>query len=566
MKKLISLLLLAALTGVSIAQTGVYTYLTQAVTGSNLRNYKLSGYNGVKKTYRWYEIQSGIGDFSFTQIKSDIERIADSALEIGLQIAVGPGAPIDSTNHWLVDLGLDTFYTTGGGFSGLNNGPYPNYYDTLYTNSFLRLHKALADTLYNLPPYQKAKFKSVFIVFGTTGDPQPYKGTAITTSYGVYEDDAWHAYMLRMADSCASYYAKNAGFLKIAFNPSNSAQNLTTFRTRFPGCMLKHGDASHDYPVFGEADKLTYWPFTDQLYFGEVQDEIVNSPYGSRDWFALILSGLSLKLNRFDWPSGWIGEPDNAFLVNFVKTYTSHFNPSTAGKGFIALAEKPSINDVVTYPEATYGTLISNTTAYNNRLSVIESSGYDELFKKFLRLDAVRDFTNPARITAMEAITGGTFSPETGPFWFNDLGYNTVQNYSLHITQLLIRETSTGAWRIGTSSVYGRAARKAKSYAGVRKLYFDINDALKATNDQDSLRFKIVYYDRGFGKWQLLCYKCFKSTVSNTNSLTFKEAVITVPRFKWGNKMAYGSDFQLKFLSTDVPEIALIQVENLNKD
>lgn len=555
----------------SQAQKGVWGW-TGTVTSAKIANWKASGYTGVRIIAPWYSIQPTQSNLSFSSLKTTIALCADSALQMEIQVWVGPDAPIFTGYNWLATLGVETFMTTGG----TDNGPWPNYYNTLYKNAFNTLHKALADTLFNLPSAHKQYVKSVFISNGSTGDEGPTKGTPTGESYGVANDATWNAYIKVQWDSCWKYYRKDTPFMKLTFQGNDDATHLNQQLTDYPGSNQKHGGGGHDYPLDGDIYRrnwpITYYQNDTTVYISEVDGHVKFSTK-EQDHFQMIRAALDVHMQRLDFMVEWDAIPDRFFLAEFFKKYCNQYyvSPSLINKGFVALAQKVDFRDTINFPTAAFGAVYDSYPTYLSQLNLVNISSDAEVRKQVRRTSVARNRANPARMTALNA-AGFQYIP-SGPYYFNDIGFDVLQNYSVNITQKMIDQTSAGVFRIGdTTQSYGRNARKFKKYSNKYEMYFDVNDIIfTGSSIGDSVKITVTYLDTGYASWQIRCYKCFKKTFQNTNTQLFKQAVITIPRFKDGNKMPYSSDFIIKlFKSNDADAVVnfpveMVEFENLSK-
>ncbi len=592
MKKLL-LILLTALTLSASAQKGVYNWqMVQQLTGSTIHDAKMSGDSGMRIMLPWDYIQTTENDYSLTIVKGAIQRCADSGMNMELELWVGPDAPINNPTNWLRLLGVDTFRTTPNA-NGRSPGPYPDYYDSIYKVKYLKIHKALADTLFTLPDYQKAFVKSVFVCNGSTGDGQPIHGSVVIRDKDtIYENSTlWDSYKKVQWDSVWSYFAKDSGFMRLAFQPEDVATNLQYCLDHFPGAYLKHGSPTHEYPVDGQIYRRN-WPNPNPnfysnggVYLGEVDAgaKMVSTTHttSAQSNFQLLRSLLENHIGRVDFMPQWDTMHDRHSLVVFFSKYCSQFfvPAQFITKGFVSLADKIDFRDTINYPIGTYGALYNNEATYNSTIATINADGTTtEYQKQVKRTNAAINNRGTARINNLAAI--GLHYYPISPFLYNDISWDNTPNYSLNITQKKINETSTGVWRVGdTTQSYGRNARIFKKYQGKYEMYFDINDTLATGNPYDNVKITVTYYDSGYTTWQVLaravsdCRTTSKTTITNTNSLTFKHAVVTISRFQFGDLMPYGSDIAILILGKQDDDdgivnfpVEMVEFENLSKE
>lgn len=561
-KQLLAILLLVC--SFSFGQTGIWGWGGN-FTNAELHQGKLNGYTGWRFTVKWYDDQHTKTDLSHSFIKSNIKRLADSGYDFCVQTWKGNNAPISGSYTWLKTEGVPTFTTTGGNI----NGPWPDYYNSTYIFYSNKYDKSLADSIYswcNADPVLKAHFKSLFPSYGSTGDEGPIKGTPPPAYDNIKLDATWNAYVAQRLDSAYSWNTKNNTFMRLSVNPSNSAAYLASYMARYPGSWMKHGDASHQYPVDGEVYKFN-WPrkYVSGLpiyYFAEVDDEIKNSPYQA-DKFQLVRSAISLKTSRLDFFDEWLYDSDVPAMVAFFNKYSNQYDTVTANKGFCALSRKANFLDTVRFTVLNFGALWSNVTKYNGAINNINKSTDDTLSKQMRYVGTAKNYANKSRIDAIEA-TGIQYNPE-GPYYNNDLGFYLVDNYSLNVKQLLINETATALDRIDAGALYGRNAIKAKAYGVDCALYFSVSKYLKHSDMGDNVDITVTYKDEGNSTWYMQAYMCKRMYVQNTNSHQWKTATLHVTGFKWGGKLRYGSDIILSQLKNNEFPVDMIEVINKSK-
>jgi len=533
-------------------------------SAGEIHTFKQKGIVGDRLDFAWSAIEPTRGGYNFAStIKPYIKRLSDSGLYIQVEINVGKDAP----TGWLHSAdGVDTFYTTGNGAG--NAGPYPDAYNANYVTRYLLLHDTLRKFFNTLTTNEKKYFKAFMVKNGSTGDYFFYKGDAINSNHGIIDDETWATYTRRMFDSVSSYYVSNT-FLNLAFNSGVDFRFTREYRQWYPGCWLKYGNPTHGYAIDGNAWIADSLKTDTAVIFGEIQQPMSNSIYGRKDWLALLQSDLSLDGQIANFSASMIADDSCAMLAAWFNKYADQQQPATASKGFCQLADLVNIDSTARWSEGTYGDLITNTVGYNAAVAAINASVGSGIYKKFQILNRTKSYTNTSRVTSLTASNGigAVYNEDTS--YKHDFIYSGVDNYSLHIKQKAANSTSYGVYRYGpNASAYGRNGRKFTiDGAGRGAMFFDISDALKRTGTGDSMRISVTYLDEGTGRWGLYCFRCraFKlAQVQNTNSGEIKTAVFIAPKFRWGNKLANGSDIQIKLLDGDNFTISTIEVERLN--
>lgn len=538
------------------AQTGIYAW-TGIVNASKIHTWKENGYHGVRIIVPWWSLQITEANLSFANLKNVIKQVSDSGLNMEIHVWAGPDAPIFGATDWLADLGVETFMTTGHS----EGGPWPNYYNPVYMSAYLTLHEALADTLYNLPSDQKEHVKSVFISSGHTGDPQPYKGEPIGTTYGIIDDVTWDDYCNQQWLDAYQFYRKDTLFMRNSFNAKNDAENLEFIFDNMPDAYIKHGDRSHEYPLLGETFMFD-WPR--KVYFGEIDDVVKESRFRG-DHMQIIRSALSLFTPRLDFKEEWDTLAWVTDLVDFFHKYNEEFDPLTATKGFCAIAGKPDHLNTTEFPETPYGTRWNSLNSYTSQYNAILASSFPPLYKEIRLAKLASNMHNATRRNNIMAATGALYNPVFGPYYNNDYSFYVKNNYELNLRQMLVTQTTQFVYRPDLNSLYGRNGGIPKAYEGATALYFDINDSLIVSANSDTLEVTVTYKDVGTTTWELQYYNCGKIQCTNTNTGLYKQTTFTIPNFKKGNLMRYDADLIIEIKSGAPFIIDMVEVENLSK-
>lgn len=505
---------------------------------------KVHGYVGLRRLIDWNFIEPSKGIYTgLATLKADAKQCADSGLYFFAQVQTGQNSPLS----WMTSVDhIATYVTDDDNFPG----PYPNYYDAKYKTAVQKLYDTTCGALATLDAGTKAKFKGLFFGIGSTGDFGPHKGKPIGSSYGITDDATWQAQAFTWYDQMNAAKAK-CSFVNLGFNPQNNGENIAYLRARYPGCWLKHGDPTHQVPNDGEGI-WDYYPDND--YFAETQGAmIVAGAYAKKNAWAMVTMACAKKQTQIDFTGGWNTNVNDTSISNW---FTLHvYDRVNYKRGYCKFADLVSIDSTLRFTTTAYGELIPavNMTAYNRRISAINSSTVDELYKKQQRMDAVQKFVNVTRVNNLYAgVTGASHS--TTAMQLNDYVYSATDNYSVNVRQIAINGTSIGAWRMGDAgSKYGRFLRGFKLTDGAPKeMYFDINDSLGGYGNK--MQITVVYLDSGTGSFSINCFRCGKKAVMNvtkTNSGLFKTAVVTVSNFKFGNRLTNGCDYTIKWTGGD---------------
>jgi hypothetical protein len=158
-----------------------------------------------------------------------------------------------------------------------------------------------------------------------------------------------------------------------------------------------------------------------------------------------------------------------------------------------------------------------------------------------------------------DAVLRGQIYQRSHQSSFNDSGWNIFRgNYERFLHQVNPNRTSVGWWRVGgeitqSTPVYARFARGFDNAGGKNTMYFDIDDKFFANtplNGAYPVTVRVVYYDKGTGKWALKYDAVGNSrktayTVIKTNSGTWKEKTVILKDAYFGNRGPNSSDLML---------------------
>jgi len=133
---------------------------------------------------------------------------------------------------------------------------------------------------------------------------------------------------------------------------------------------------------------------------------------------------------------------------------------------------------------------------------------------------------------------------------YNDVGWDiTEDNYSRCIDQIDAEATSDGWRHVGPQeSIYGRFARSFKLKDRKGGIWFDVNDEF--AKDCKKVEIRLVWLDKGFGKWTVSCNTEKKSdktlfAVNNTNTGKWMEKTVLIDDAGFANKGERKSDIAI---------------------
>ena len=189
--------------------------------------------------------------------------------------------------------------------------------------------------------------------------------------------------------------------------------------------------------------------------------------------------------------AGFLGNASFAPTMEFFNRHAGHKDPSTARAAFVSFRDSLDTADVTRWPVSRFGPV--NDTKDPDR------------------------FVNRKRmmqIAALNAHRGASLGTTDGAFYkagvhqkkamdLYDVCWECFQgNYGMFLTQLDPLATSVGWWQLGPrEQPYGRFARGLEQGSGRDTIKLRLDPRFGATGQAALVR--IVYFDRGDGRWAL---------------------------------------------------------------
>lgn len=535
-----------------------------------------TGYDvkGIHITFQAGQIRPTLaGAFNWAILDTLIERAVDSGYWIGLQGQFGP----DVTPQLLDGAhGVDTFYTTRG-FGA--EGPYPDYYDPQYKQYYFATLDSIINHIAAYTSAVRNKILYYHVSEGSTGDTGPYKGEPYNVADTIGPIRWTRDFRYPAWDSIARFIAESAHpTLRMLLNTGNDGLDLMPATERFPLCWVKEGTLSHDVEFEGEQN---YYDRITPPSRGEVQGYIIGggasaSTHKVREGFCLIASALDGDLKMMDLPQGWMNNVKQAGetktdqrLIEFFNKYSNN----TEKCGFLVPADRPSFDDTLRFPTATFGTIAKagdSTDKLAVRLYHLKDSSYSDEFREFRRIRVTSKYLQDARVQAIRAlfpqlgfVKDNVIDPagNDNNTYLDDFNVGGVNYYSQKMSLVDQYANITGVARIGDDTcMLGR-------WAAMGTMLVDIDNSLRSYHDNDSVRISISYYDSIPGTIDIstpsvLLFGCNDvpaKQITVGSSRKWLTSTFIIPRFKyrqntWDLKVASGFRY-----------VGLIQFENLYK-
>jgi len=526
---------------------------------------------GFTLSINWSDLEPTKGQYNWAYLDSRIEAVKAQNMFIGLLILYGPNCPV-----WIYEKTPQVF-TTGGN----NDGPYPYYFHNYYKKNYYNIVNQIAQHIAAYPKETKSFIAWWQITEGSTGDPEPYKGTPIDSAY-VIPKDKWVQFRKDAWDSVWKYSNEAGRTYKILFNPGNDAEDLDYIEARYPAQMNKDGHLSHRYGFNGEAayffrqlDDVNNF-FANHRTRGEVQqvwgyDWWIEAPL--QNAFALICSALAGTLGIFNMPGGWINQTGiDTRPTDFFNKYADYRRGAQTNKGFCALRDVIDFADTNRFKISIYGPVVDPAARkrVEKKWKEIED-GTDSLsYQYWQKIQLVARNLNPARVNMLVqeyAANGAEYNPDNAnnaDCLHNDFGVVMAKNYSKHLFQLRINETSIGRYRIGPDTgLYGRYCREFKIVNEQAAMWFKAHDSLYsgATNH---VQITVVYFDGGNGKWSV-SNGSKEIKMHNTNTKQWLTQVFDFPAFVARGYLDGTADFAINYITGANTKFTLIEFINLDK-
>lgn len=573
MRKTILLSLLLSICAIVNGQHGFFFGLNQSFSGAPPVEYPFFSHGGTTKNYTapladdyqyyncenlqllyfWSDVEATEGNYDFSRIGEDLITADEHGVKyVGMEIEAGADAPFD----WLVPLGVGTFYTN----SPVEPGAYPDYYNQTYIDKYYSLYENLFAYLSTLDLNNIVLY--IKVVWSSTGDTAPYKGSCISDCFGIADNQTWSEYLHTTYNFVHHLLDLSGLDIHLAMNAGNDAKELNWLVDSYPDDFVKKGDLGHDY--FFNFENLH--PKIGYVSQSEIQGYILASSHYKQEILPLMCSSLSCGLKIPCITIGWTNIIQNKEVLDFFDEMVTQAIPETATKGFIYLAQKISFDytDTGWLSENAYGNVIGNTSAYNYAVSLINSNpDYGQAYKDFLLENAQKTYINTTRVSNVIAGANPNASYNLSDPYLMDFGYGLSTNYSINITQNNIHSTSRGVYRvtqIPDTSIYGRYGAECILNAGVGSMSFDVNNQWGNSATTASVSFDIVYYDSGTGSWSLQADTGSGmgnvATQTNTNTSKWLHKTVTVD----GMKLNSSEDFKLNYISGTNTKFCFIKI------
>lgn len=510
---------------------------------------------GIEAGASWSDVQPYSPDkFDFSGLQESLDKAYKYHKLVKLSINVGPDSP-----KWLYENGVPLVKVNDNKPGKHDKFPdYPFYISENYKKYYFELIKQFSLFLRNQP---EEKFKCIGFVqvkTGSTGDEEPYKGTAKDEKYSISKEE-WLAFRLGTFNE-----------FKKCFNDVPDHQITLTFNRVDPekqpdeynwvmsvidpaiGFGIKGGAYNRGHHLSGENTYKKNWykylvnPKGKILFSASEMDQSWRKGYFAINYeigfYWAVLSGLNVGLSSTNLSKGALDyaseHPEIRDIYKMYNKYAQQVYPSTAKYAYAIFHEGLNSANTVKFPESIYGTATEkNLERYAKICKACESRG--------------------AKMDDLKAASVGQVNQRDYQKGYNDAGWDIPDgNYERFLTQLKPDETSIGLFRVRgeinkNSSKYDRFARSFENASKKNTMYFQFEKELFTASKPDTLKFTITWLDKNTGSTWALQYNNGKKkpktaiSVKGSGDNKWKTVQVSISDAVVSGKGKFGSDFTL---------------------
>jgi hypothetical protein len=520
------------------------------VRGERRYDPKEFAYKGIEVNVHWKQLEPSDGVFDWKVIDTGLEKATNLGLYTCVGVTVGPLSP-----RWLYEKGVPMVMTQGH----VRSGPYPYYLDPRHVFYYHRLIEQLGRHLRDLPPHIVRRVVFAMVMTGSTQDEAPYKGTPSPAKYAI-TNEQWHDFRLAAVQKFMAAFQQGPGpVIPLQFNGlmSWSDESLGRWvRTNVHGGWAHKQPSGFCYQLNDEAQRAPeYVPHLidpapdDYAFFTRCELDrgwekgIFFKPNVRMSFYWTALSALHSGLNIWELTGSardWCREHDYWDFARFFNKYAGQTRSPVASGAFCALHQGLDAADTKQFPEAEFG-----EASHDNP-------------QRYLAICAAFA-AHGAKMDSVEGVLRNQTNQRNTQQGLNDAGWKIFPgNYERFLRQIDPDQTSVGWWRVGgevteSTPVYARFARGFDHAHDKDAMYFDIEDGFfsgKPLAAEYPVRVRIVYYDRGSGRWSLKYdavtdRQKLACEVTKTDSGTWKEEIVTLRDANFGNRGPRGADLML---------------------
>lgn len=531
-------------TGLPDGAAGVYTWGSWNPQKVTRQTHPLI--KGVPMTLHWNRLEPRPGEFEFEKLVGEpLREAVKNDFFVHLMIWFAPDSP-----RWLYESGVPEVKVPEriNPQRLLVKKTFPYYLDAGYMRHYDRVIRALGRYVFSLDEALRDRIIFVQCAEGSTGDGQPYKGEPLNADYaisferwGEFRVRAWGVYK----DAFQPEGAKPIALL--VNNDANRGPEHDWLLKNLPSVGAKQGMFSHGYHISDTQKRLADWrdyvkeadgAGLSVFTRGEQDAEWKVCGWSSRNppqgfyWSALF--ALHCGLDVWNIPQEASAGLYLNEAINFFNKYAGQHDPAKSPGAFCALRRGLDASDTATFSVSEFG-----------KASKINVERYEKIAEAFAAQGAYQG-------DPQKAIRGGMINRQRDDY--NDVGWGILPgNYSKFLHQIDPESTSTGYWHVGPDAqVYSRFGRGFHHEVGQTAMSFKLDPGFFAppATMPHSVRVRVVYLDRGKGKWSLDYNADEKTksaiTVTCDDTGEWKEITAALPRAVFNGKLAKGADLVLQ--------------------
>ncbi len=467
---------------------GVYSWCSW--NPSKITRRKCPDLVGAPIIMHWKSLEPKDGDYRFKELLGERLRLAkQNRFYVFAMIWVGPFAP-----KWIYDAGVPRVATDRAGWT------FPHYFDEDYVRYFHRLIRKFGEYVDGLPPDLRRLILFVQCAEGSTGDGNAYKGRPKEAKYNISRDE-WGRFRIRTWELFREVFQEGKGppIRLVVNNDANRAEQHEWLLRNQDEIGCKQGMFSHGYHISWGTRRLDAWrefvakvERAGKAVFtrGEMDAEFQRSGWSRKNpKQALYWSGLyalHCGLDLWNMPGDACQGDTYASAIRFFNKYAGKRDATTSPAAFCALRRGLDASDTKAFPEKTYG-----------RANWRSADRYVKITKAFARYGAYQG--DPEK-----ALGGGMRNRQRKDY--NDAGWGILPgNYWRFLEQIEPDATSVGWWHVPPKEHhFSRFARGFEHRTGRRTMYFRLDNRFFADRAKPGpVRVRVVYLDKGDGKWAL---------------------------------------------------------------
>lgn len=510
---------------------------------------------GIEAGASWSDIQPDSPDkFDFSYLQESLDKAYKYNKLVKISINVGPDSP-----KWLYENGVPLVKVNDNKPGKHDKFPdYPYYLSENYKKFYFQMIREFSLFLRNQP---KEKFKCIGFVqvkTGSTGDEEPYKGSAKEAQYSISKEE-WLTFRLETFNEFKKYFNDVPDHqITLTFNrvdPEKQPEEYEWVTTKIDpsiGFGIKGGAYNRGHHLSGENTYKANWykylvnPKGTLLFSASEMDQSWRKGYFTINYevgfYWAVLSGLNVGLSSTNLSKGAldyaIEHPEIREIYKMYNKYAQQVYPSTAKYAYSVFHEGLNAANTVKFPENIYGEAKEkNLDRYAKICKAYESRG--------------------ARMDDLKAAATGQVDQRDYQTGYNDAGWEIPDgNYERFLTQLNPDETSVGLFRVRgeitkNSSKFDRFARSFENATKKNTMYFQFDKELFAVSNPDTLTFRITWLDKTAGSTWAIQYNNGKKnpktaiSVKGTGDNTWKTVTVAVSDAVVNSQGKFGSDFQL---------------------